>query len=79
MTDVRGTSKDMMRQRVVQAITAVAAIAGIILWVIGVPFSEYLAAAAIIVFTVATVRWVNDEEIIEEEKLGQVAMEKPVR
>jgi hypothetical protein len=69
MADVRSAFKDMVRQRRVQAVTAILAVAGIAFWLFGVPLSEYLAAGAIILFTVATVRWVNDEEVIEEEQL----------
>jgi hypothetical protein len=76
MSDGRSVIKDMVRQRRVQAATAVLAVAGIALWLAGVPLGEYLAAAAIILFTVATVRWIDDEEIIEEEQLQKAAAKK---
>jgi hypothetical protein len=79
MADDRTVVKDMTKQRIVQAATALLAVIGIALWLAGIPFSEYLAAAAIIVLTVATVRWVNDEEVLEEEQLQQAVVEKPVR
>jgi hypothetical protein len=55
---------------------AVLAIAGIALWLADISLGEYLAAAAIIVFTVATLRWIDDEEIIEEEQLQKAAVKK---
>jgi hypothetical protein len=76
MTDVRSAIKDMTRQRRVQAATAVLAIAGIALWLAGIFPGEYLAAAAIIIFTVATLRWIDDEEVIEEEQLQKAAVKK---
>lgn len=76
MTDVRSVFKDMIRQRRVQAAAAVLAIAGITLWLAGISLGEYLAAAAIVLFTVATLRWIDDEEIIEEEQLQQACVKK---
>jgi hypothetical protein len=76
MTDVRSVIKDMVRQRRVQAVTAFLAVAGIGIWLVGVSLGEYLAAAAIILFTIATLRWIDDEEIIEEEQLQKVAVKK---
>jgi hypothetical protein len=76
MTDVRSVFRDMTRQRRVQAAMAVLAIAGIALWLADISLGEYLAAAAIIVFTVATLRWIDDEEIIEEEQLQKAAVKK---
>jgi hypothetical protein len=76
MTDVRSVIKDMTRQRVAQAAMAVAAIAGIALWLAGISLGEYLAAAAIIGFAVATLRWIDDEKIIEEEQLQKAAVKK---
>jgi hypothetical protein len=75
MTDVRSVFKDIARQRRVQAATAFLAIAGIGIWLIGYSLGEYLAAAAIILFTVATLRWIDDEEKIEEEQL-QISVKK---
>ena len=71
MTDVRSIFKDMVRQRRVQAATALLAVVGIALWLAGYTLGMYLAAAAIILFAVATLRWIDDEEIIEEEQLQQ--------
>jgi hypothetical protein len=76
MTDVRSVIKDMTRQRMVQAVMAILAIAGIALWLVGIPMGEYLAAAAIIGFTVATLRWIDDEEILEEGQLQQASVKK---
>jgi uncharacterized membrane protein len=79
MTDGRSIIRDMVRQRRVQAATAVLAVTGIALWLVGFPLGEYLAAAAIILFTVATVRWINDKEVIEEGQLQQAVVEKQAR
>jgi hypothetical protein len=76
MTDVRSVIRDMTRQRMAQAAMAVVAIIGIALWLAGISPGEYLAAAAIIGFTVATLRWIDDEEIIEEEQLQQASVKK---
>lgn len=79
MTDVRGVFKDMIKQRRVQAATAFLAVVGITIWLIGYSVGEYLAAAAVILFTVATIRWIDDEEVIEEEQLQQAIAEKSSR
>lgn len=76
MTDVRNVFNDMVRQRRVQAATALLAVAGMAMWLAGIPLGEYLAAVAIILFTVATVRWINDEEAIKEAQMQQVAVKK---
>jgi hypothetical protein len=76
MTDVRSVFKDMMKQRRVQAATAFLALAGIGIWLAGITLGEYLAAAAIILFTVATLRWIDDEEIIEEDHLQKTTVKK---
>ncbi len=65
---------DIHRQRKVQYGTGCLAFLGIGLWYFGVTvytFSpgEYIAALAIIVFAVATIHWVDDEEKIEEEEM----------
>jgi uncharacterized membrane protein YidH (DUF202 family) len=69
MTDVGSVSKDMIRQRIVQVATAVLGVVGIALWLAGTTLGMYLAAVAVILFAVATVRWVNDEAAIEEGKV----------
>jgi hypothetical protein len=71
MVDASSVFKDMVRQRIVQAATGLVAIAGITMWLIGLPMGEYIAAGAIVLFTVATLRWIDDEEKIEEEQLQQ--------
>lgn len=71
MADVKGAIRDMVRQRRVQAATAVIALAGLIAWLMGYALGQYLAAGAIILFTVASVRWIDDEEYLEKEDLGQ--------
>lgn len=76
MVDVRSIFKDMVKQRRVQAAMGLLAIAGIALWLMNIPLGEYIAAGAIILFTVATVRWINDEEVIEEEQMQQAVVKK---
>jgi hypothetical protein len=76
MADVRSAIKDMVRQRRVQAATGALAFVGLALWLVGIPLGEYLAAGAIIVFAIATIRWVDDEEVVEEEQLQQINVKK---
>jgi hypothetical protein len=76
MVDDRSTFKDMTRQRMVQAATGIIAIVGIGMWLMSVPFGEYIAAAAIIIFAVATLHWIDDEEKIEEAQIQQVVVKK---
>ena len=71
MVDVRSIFKDMVRQRRVQAFAVLVAIAGAALWLTGIELGMYLAAGAVILFTVATLRWIEDEELVEEEQLHQ--------
>jgi hypothetical protein len=64
--------RDMSRQRKLQFITGLIAIIGVVLWffgitVISISLGEFIAALAIILFAVATIHWVDDEEKIEEE------------
>lgn len=71
MVDI-GVIKDMSRQRKIQAFTGCIALAGIGLWyfdvtVIGYSIGEFIAAAAIILFAVATIHWFDDEEKVEED------------
>jgi dolichol kinase len=66
MVDLRVVLKDMFKQRVVQGVTAFFAIAGLLAWLLGYAMGEYLAAASIILFAVATLRWIDDEEHIEK-------------
>jgi uncharacterized membrane protein YidH (DUF202 family) len=72
MVDV-SVVRDMSRQRKLQFVTGLVAILGIVLWffnitVLSVNPGEFIAALAIIIFAVATIHWVDDEEKIEEEK-----------
>jgi hypothetical protein len=65
--------RDLSHQRKLQCVTGLAAILGLVLWfynvtVLGVSLGEFIAALAIILFAVATIHWVDDEEKIEEEK-----------
>ncbi len=76
MADVPNAIKDMVKQRRVQAATGALALFGLALWLAGVVLGEYLAAGAIVVFAVATIRWVDDEEAIEEEQLQQLNLKK---
>ncbi len=76
MVDDRSLFKDMTRQRMVQAATGIVAIAGIAMWLMGLPLGEYIAAGAIILFAVATIRWVDDEEKVEEEQIQQAVARK---
>ena len=74
MADVRSILKDMMKQRRVQVAAGFLAIAGIVAWLLGFTPGEYVAATAIVVFAVATIRWIDDEEVIEEEQLHQTSV-----
>ena len=76
MADMKYVLKDMLKQRVVQAVTAVLAVAGLAAWVLGQWWGEYLAAAAIILFTVATIHWLDDEEGVEKEHLAERSVKK---
>jgi hypothetical protein len=76
MVDDRSVFKDMTRQRMVQAATGIVAIAGIAMWLMGLPLGEYIAAGAIILFAVATIRRVDDEEKVEEEQIQQAVARK---
>jgi hypothetical protein len=76
MVDDRSVFKDMTRQRMVQAATGIVAIAGIAMWLMGLPLGEYIAAGAIILFAVATIRWVDDEEKVVEEQIQQAVARK---
>ncbi|OPY28813.1 MAG: hypothetical protein A4E28_01274 [Methanocella sp. PtaU1.Bin125] len=71
MVDARSLFKDMVKQRRVQAATGVVAILGVTMWLMCIPLGEYLAAGAVILFAVATIRWIDDEEKIKEEQLQQ--------
>ena len=71
MSDFSSVIKDMSRQRKVQCVTAVVALAGVVIWLLGftvfnVSPGALIAALAIILFAVATVKRVNDEETLEE-------------
>lgn len=72
MSDLRTVLKDMMRQRTIQAGTALLAVAGMIGWLMGVELGAYIAALAIIICAVATIKWIDDEEKLEVEKTKKV-------
>jgi hypothetical protein len=65
MADGRSIFKDMIKQRRVQAVTGVVALAGFSMWLMAIPLGEYIAAGAIILFAVATIHWIDDEEKLE--------------
>jgi hypothetical protein len=67
MADVKNVLRDMVRQRRVQAVTGALAAGGIFIWMLGYAPGQYVAAGAIILFTVATLRWIDDEEVVEKE------------
>lgn len=71
MADIKCVAKDMFKQRVVQGFTCVVAVVSLALWFLGQWWGAYVAAAAIILFTVATLHWLDDEEAIEKEHCGQ--------
>ena len=68
MADVKTAVKDMVKQRHVQAATGFLALLGIGTWLLGYAPGQYLAAASIILFTVATLRWIDDEERLEKDR-----------
>ena len=76
MAEKNTISRDMLKQRVVQTITGIFALAGLAAWFLGQWWGVYLAAAAIILFTVATLRWIDDEEVIEKEHVVQAEGKK---
>lgn len=71
MADLKNVAKDMFKQRVVQGFTASITLVSLALWFIGQWWGAYVAAAAIIFFAVATLHWIDDEEAIEKEHIGQ--------
>lgn len=73
MADLKNVAKDMFKQRIVQGFTAIVAVISLAFWFLGQWWGTYLAAAAIILFTVATLHWIDDEEVIEKEHSGQPA------
>jgi hypothetical protein len=71
MSDLSNIVKDMSRQRKVQCAMAVFAVFGATLWLMDITMfninpGEFIAALAIILFAVATIRRVDDEEVLEE-------------
>ena len=71
MADLKCVVKDMFKQRVIQAVTGIIAVVSLIVWFIGQWWGTYVAAGAIILFAVATLHWIDDEEVIEKEHCGQ--------
>jgi hypothetical protein len=71
MADLKNITKDMFKQRVVQGFTASIALVSLALWFLGQWWGSYVAAAAIILFAVATLHWIDDEEAIEKDRLCQ--------
>ena len=67
MADVKTAIKDMVKQRHIQAVAGFFTLLGIGAWLLGYAPGQYLAAASIILFTVATLRWIDDEERLEKE------------
>ncbi len=71
MSDLSYIIKDMSRQRKVQCVMAIFAVFGATLWLMNITLfninpGEFIAALAIILFAVATIRRVDDEEVLEE-------------
>jgi hypothetical protein len=71
MSDLSNIIKDMSKQRKVQCVMAIIAVFGAILWlmditVLNINPGEFIAALAIILFAVATIKRVDDEEVLEE-------------
>lgn len=71
MSDLTSVIKDMSRQRKIQCVTGVTAVIGALLWlfrftVFNFSLGEYIAALAIILFAVATIKRVDDQEQLEQ-------------
>jgi hypothetical protein len=71
MSDLSYIVKDMSKQRKVQLAMAAVAIVGALIWLLNITVfninpGEFIAALAIILFAVATIRRVDDEEVLEE-------------
>ncbi len=71
MSDLSNVIRDMSKQRKVQLVTGLAAIVGAVLWlfnfnVFSISIGEFIAALSIILFAVATIKRVDDEEELEE-------------
>ena len=71
MSDLSYVVKDMSRQRKVQLLMAAIAIVGALIWLLNITMfninpGEFIAALAIILFAVATIKRVDDEEVLEE-------------
>ena len=73
MADLKNVARDKFKQRIVQTVTGIIAIIGVTLWFLGQWWGQYLAAASIIIFTVATLRWIDDEVVLEKEHFTQPA------
>lgn len=71
MADLKNVSRDMFKQRIVQGFTATIAVVSLAFWFMGQWWGTYLAAIAIILFTVATLHRIDDKEVIEKEHLAQ--------
>ena len=61
----------MSKQRKVQLLMAAIAIVGALIWLLDITVfninpGEFIAAVAIILFAVATIKRVDDEEVLEE-------------
>ena len=71
MSDLSNIIRDMSKQRKVQCVMAVVAVFGATLWMMNLTLfninpGEFIAALAIILFAVATIKRVDDEEVLEE-------------
>ncbi|CAJ37763.1 hypothetical protein [Methanocella arvoryzae] len=73
MADLKNVARDKFKQRVVQTVTGIIAIIGVTLWFLGQWWGPYLAAASIILFTVATLRCMDDEAVLKREHFAQLA------
>jgi hypothetical protein len=65
MADLKSIIKDMAKQRKLQGVSACFSIAGIVCWLMGIQYGAYIAALFIILFAVATIKWIDDEEAID--------------
>lgn len=73
MSDLGSVLSDMSRQRKLQLVTGFMAVIGLLMWffnvmVYSISPGEIIAAVAIIIFAVATIHWVDDEESLEKAK-----------
>lgn len=66
--DLRAILKDKLKQRNVQYGTGTLALGSVLIWLMGIQEAAYIAALFIILCAVATIRWLDDDEKLEEVK-----------